>query len=330
MPRKASVSVLIALAVMLGLGAGYAVLHRDRGALILSGNVDIRDLNLSFRVGGRLKFLRVDEGATVHLGDVLGELDPQPFKIAVSDAVANHAALAARLALVRAGYRAEDVAQAQANARAREAALADAEQLYQRQKALAGTGATTDRAVDDARLQRDQAAALLEAARQSAQALERGFRPEEVAEATANAARARAQVEQAQLQLADTQLVAPADATVLTRAVEPGSMLTAGATVLSLSLDRPVWVRAYVGESDLGRVAPGTRVRIQTDTRMQAYEGTVGFVSPTAEFTPKTVETQDLRTDLVYRLRVIVDKPDAQLRQGMPVTVRLAAPDTRP
>ena len=90
-----------------------------------------------------------------------------------------------------------------------------------------------------------------------------------------------------------------------------------------LGLDKPVYVRAYVGEPDLGRIVPGTAVRVRSDSSDKVYRGQVGFISPRAEFTPKTVETTDLRTDLVYRLRVLVEEPDEGLRQGMPVTVHL-------
>ncbi|HEX7641385.1 MAG TPA: secretion protein HlyD [Burkholderiaceae bacterium] len=323
--NRRNVLVVAILAAVIGGGAWAIHAAREAGReLSLSGNVDIREVNLAFRVGGRLKLLAVDEGAKVHAGDLLGELDAEPYRIALADATANHAAIAAHKSLYRAGYRAEDVAQAQANLRAREAAQADAEQLYQRQRKLANTGATTERAIDDAKAQRDQAAALTEAARQAARGMERGFRKEEVAEVSANEERAGVQIDQAKLQLSDTRLLAPSDGTILTRAVEPGAMLAAGATVFTLSLDKPVWVRAYAAEPDLGKVPPGTAVKIHTDSRKEPYDGTIGFVSPTAEFTPKNVETQDLRTALVYRLRVIVANPDAALRQGMPVTVTLA------
>ncbi|MNT41352.1 putative efflux pump membrane fusion protein [compost metagenome] len=109
----------------------------------------------------------------------------------------------------------------------------------------------------------------------------------------------------------------------MTRAVEPGSMLSAGSTVLTLSLTRPVWVRAYIDEPNLNQAQPGRELLLYTDGRPdKPYHGKVGFVSPTAEFTPKTVETPDLRTDLVYRLRIIVTDADDALRQGMPITVK--------
>lgn len=118
-------------------------------------------------------------------------------------------------------------------------------------------------------------------------------------------------------------LVAPSAGTILTRAIEPGSMIAASTPVFSVSLTQPVWIRAYVSEVNLAKAVPGTEISIYTDARPdKPYRGTIGFVSPNAEFTPKSVETPELRTDLVYRLRIIVTDPDDGLRQGMPVTLR--------
>ena len=112
---------------------------------------------------------------------------------------------------------------------------------------------------------------------------------------------------------------------MVTRAVEPGSIMPVGTTALTLNLQNPVWVRAYVSEPQLGRVKPGGKVTLYTDLRPEKpYHGQIGYVSPRAEFTPKSVETADLRTGLVYRFRVVVSDADAGLRQGMPITVRLA------
>ena len=124
--------------------------------------------------------------------------------------------------------------------------------------------------------------------------------------------------------LADTALAAPEAGVVLTRAVEPGSMVQAGSTALTVSLAEPVRVRAYAPEPMLGLVQPGRQVLIFTDSRREPYHGQIGDVSPRAEFTPKSVETEELRTALVYRFRAVVRDADGLLRQGMPVTVRLA------
>ncbi len=320
--------VLFGIALLLLAGGTYLWWQQQQAAaeLVLSGNVDIREVNLSFRVGGRLQQLQVDEGAQIKAGQVLGRLDDAPQRNAVADAAAALAALQARQSLMHQGYRAEDVAQARAALDARQAVLTDARAAWQRQQELAGSGAAAVKALDAARSAHDQAQAQYQAAQQQYQALSKGYRPQEVAEVDANVQRAQAQLAAARLQLADTVLSAPANGIILTRAVEPGSMLAAGSTVLTLSLSQPVWVRAYVAEPQLGQAQPGRKVWIYRDGRSQPYAAVVGFVSPTAEFTPKNVETTDLRTAQVYRLRLIVSQPDAALRQGMPVTVKLAQP----
>lgn len=190
-----------------------------------------------------------------------------------------------------------------------------------------GENATSADALEDARTARNQAQANLQAAKDKLSQYLSGNRPQEIEQAKADVAQSEAALAQAQLNLQDATLVSPSAGTVLTRAVEPGTMLGAGGTVFTLSLTQPVWVRAYVNETSLNQAVPGTELEIYTDGRPdKPYHGKIGFVSPTAEFTPKSVETPDLRTDLVYRLRVIVTDADDALRQGMPVTLRFAKP----
>ena len=314
-------AIVLAISVV-----SYAVIRARQGdgGLVLYGNVDIREVNLGFRVAGRVASLAVDEGDVVHTGQALGQLDAAPIERELRVAEGALASLTARHALLKAGYRPEEVAQARAALAERRAALVNAEQELARQAELRGTGATSQRGYDEALAARDQARARVTAAEQSLQQLAAGFRKEEVTEGGANVLRAEATVAQSQLRLEDTTLKAPADGVILTRAVEPGAIVASGATAFTLSLTRPVWVRAYVGEPDLGHAAPGTAVELYTDSRpAKPYHGRIGYVSPNAEFTPKNVETADLRTSLVYRLRIVVADPDAELRQGMPVTVKL-------
>jgi len=207
----------------------------------------------------------------------------------------------------------------------RKAQLIDAEKTLRCQIALRGTGGVTERVYDDAQARYDQAQAELASAQAQYDQYRIGYRKEEHATALAQLQQAQAALDNARLQLSDTQLIAPQSGVVLTRAAEIGTILPTGATLFTLSLNHPVWVRAYVGEPDLGKVAPGTAVWVYTDSQpTKAYKGIVGYVSPNAEFTPKNVETIDLRTGLVYRFRVVVKNPDTGLRQGMPVTVQLA------
>lgn len=320
--KKIVVIVIITLLTVAGAIAAYMFYERQAGnRLTIYGNVDIRTVSLSFRVGGKLEALYVDEGDTVTPGQLLGRLDRQPHENALMQAQAAVQAQAAQLEKMERGFRSEEIEEARASVRERGTAFAYSEKFYKRQVELLPSRAVSVDDVDNARTARDQAKAALEAAEARLDLYERGNRDEDIEAARASLAQARAQLAQAELNLADTDLTAPSAGTVLTRAVEPGTMLSSGSPVFSLSLTRPVWVRAYVDGRNLGRAVPGTILDIYTDYRAEPYRGSIGFVSPTAEFTPKSVQTPELRTDLVYRLRIIVENPDDRLRQGMPVTI---------
>ncbi|HTI71156.1 MAG TPA: efflux RND transporter periplasmic adaptor subunit, partial [Candidatus Limnocylindria bacterium] len=164
-------------------------------------------------------------------------------------------------------------------------------------------------------------------AREQLTRLESGYRKEDIAQARSEVASAQAAVASSEVRLADTVLKAPSDGVVITRAHEPGAILQPGTTVLAVSLHDPVWVRAYVHESELGKIHSGEPAEVYTDSRPdRPYKGQIGFISPRAEFTPRNVETAELRTSLVYRLRIVLTNADEGLRQGMPVTVRLGTP----
>ncbi|MBV7403803.1 secretion protein HlyD [Enterobacter sp. ENT03] len=320
---KKQVIIALAMVVVLAIiGAGTLWYQsRQDQPLTLYGNVDIRTVNLSFRVGGRLQALNVDEGDQLKAGQTLGVLDRAPYENALLQAKANVSTAQAKYDLTIAGYRDEEIAQAVAAVNQARAAYDYAQNFYQRQQGLWKTRVISANDLENARSSRDQAQASLKSAQDKLNQFRAGNRPQEIAQAKAGLEQAQAQLAQAQLDLHDTTLVAPSDGTVLTRAVEPGSMLNAGSTVLTLSLTRPVWVRAYINEQSLSEARPGREILLYTDGRPdKPYHGKIGFVSPTAEFTPKTVETPDLRTDLVYRLRIIVTDADDNLRQGMPIT----------
>ena len=325
--KKTVVVALAALALLAAVIGGWMWYQsqQDKG-LTLYGNVDIRTVNMSFRVGGRLASLTVDEGDTITAGQTLGTLDKAPYENALLQARAGVSVAQAQYELMQAGYRDEEVAQAAAAVKQAQAAYDYAQNFYKRQQGLWGSRALSANDLENARSARDQAQATLKSAQDKLSQYRSGNRPQDIAQAKASLEQAQAQLTQAELDLRDTTLVAPSDGTLMTRAVEPGSMVNAGSTVLTLSLTRPVWVRAYINEANLGQMQPGRELLLYTDGRPdKPYHGKVGFVSPTAEFTPKTVETPDLRTDLVYRLRIIVTDADDALRQGMPVTVTLSS-----
>jgi HlyD family secretion protein len=261
----------------------------------------------------------------VQTGDILAVLDDEPFRTRLDEAKANLASLAAMRDMKRNGYRAEEISQIEATLAERGAALENAQAELTRRKSLLASRAVSQQDYDSTEALYREASARYNSARQNLNLLQAGFRTEEIAQAEAEAAKAAASVHAAETDLADATLIAPEGGVVMTRAVEPGSIVQAGSTALTMDLREPVWVRAYVAEPFLGLVRPGGNVLVSSDLNpKKTYHGRIGYVSPRAEFTPKSVETTDLRTALVYRFRVVVTDADMALRQGMPVTVRLA------
>jgi HlyD family secretion protein len=259
----------------------------------------------------------------VETGALLARLDDEPLREALSVVEAQVAQAKAHLARFNTGSRPQEIQQAQAHVEEAEAALKNAELQLARQQDMFEKGLNSKRLLDDAVAHHDQAQARLAANQEALALAQEGFRKEDIAAAQASLAAAMAQREQARTRLQDTTLYAPNSGIIMTRAREPGAMLAVGAPVYTLSLTETVYVRAYVNETQLGKVVPGARVTLYSDSIEQGFTGQVGFVSPRAEFTPKSVETIELRTDLVYRLRIVVTDADARLRQGMPVTVKV-------
>jgi HlyD family secretion protein len=293
------------------------------GPLTLFGNVDIRQVSLSFRTSGRISSMEFEEGDSVTAGQALASLDKGPLEDSLALFKAQEGIAKAVVEKLEAGTRPGEIAQAEAVVEERATVLANAQQLRNRQRELAENGAASKQAADDSQAQHDEAAARLASAKEALALAKEGPRTEDIAIVLAELEAARAKVAQAERQLADAELCAPANGVILTRVEEPGAIVATGATVYTLSLKAPIWVRSYISEPDLGRIHPGLEVEVVTDSRPGIpYKGQIGFISPVAEFTPKSVETEELRTDLVYRLRIIIKEPDKALRQGMPVTIR--------
>ena len=330
-PPKA---VLIALLIAGGLAGAwwYKTRHSGSGELVLQGNVEVRQVNLGFKVPGRIETLNVDEGDRVRTGQVLASLEKIYFEDTLAQMRAQLGQSEANYSKLKAGNRPEEIAQAKALVAEREATLTNAKIIKSRAEALLKSPAGSQKIFDDAMAAERQADASLNSAREALRLQEIGFRAEDIALAKAQFDERKANLQTSERQLADADLIAPSDGTVLSRVREDGAIVQAGETVYVLSLTSPVWVRTYVSEPDLGRINPGMEVSVYTDTPGgKVYKGKVGFISTAAEFTPKTVETTELRTALVYRIRVVVDGTADELRQGMPVTIDLKpAPERTP
>lgn len=319
--------VVAVVALAIAAGVWWWQQHADKkdGQLWLYGNVDIREVQMAFRQPGRIAQLHFDEGDAVPVGTLMASLDAQPYHDNLALAQAAVWLAEAELQKMQKGLRPQEIEQARAALNQTMALATEAERNYLRQRKLLTTGASSQRTVDAARAAHEQSTAAVNSAKAALSQASEGFRVEDIAAAEARLASAQAKLGQAMTALADTELLAPSTGTVIARVREVGSMVSAQSTVYSVSLDTPVYVRAYVSEPDLGRIAPGTTVWVSNDSSTKKYRGQIGFISPRAEFTPKTVETTELRTDLVYRLRIVIDKKDADagLRQGMPVSIEV-------
>ena len=267
------ISILIAVVAIVAI-VEYFILKdkKEKTELVLFGNVDVRLVDIGFRVPGRVEKLFFEEGDFVKTGQLIALLDKTPYDAQLEQAIAS--------------------------ANAIEATLKNAEILLKRRQDLIGVGGVSQEDLDNATANYEQ---LYE-----------------------NWMQAKAAIAVQKDNMAYTEVFAPTDGVILTRIREPGTVVNPSDPVYTLSVASPVWIRAFVEEPDLGKIYYGMSAEIYTDTKGGPfYKGKIGFISPMAECTPKTVETLQLRTDLVYRLRIYADNPDWSLKQGMPVTVKL-------
>ncbi len=322
---------LLLIPLLLAAAGGYWGLHNrvpssPGGDLTLYGNVDIREANLAFNASELVREVLVQEGDHVEPGQVLARLRTEKLEAALAAASAAREAQVQALARLQAGSRPEEVLQAGAQLDALKARAHSAELSYARLQKLAAQKLTSPEELDQARAAADAAQGEMRAAEQTYALAVAGPRKEDIAQAQAELAARQANLILAREQLADATLLAPAAGVVRDRLLEPGDMASPQSPALTLALLDPLWVRAYVPEPDLGRVAEGMRAQVRTDSFPdKTYPGWVGFVSPSAEFTPKNVETTDLRTRLVYQVRIFVCDPQGELRLGMPSTVTIPA-----
>lgn len=296
----------------------------DEAAAVLHGNVEIRQVDTGFRVGGRIAAVLAEEGERVQAGQVLARLDTDLLEAETDRIRAQLAQQEATLQRLERGYRSEEIAGARADAAAAAALAENARINLHRVEAMRSSNAISQKELDNARGTYRNAAAKHKAAREQLALVSAGYREEEILAQRAVVAATRASLQQAIIHLNDAELKAPQDGVVLTRAREAGAIVDTGQTVYTLSLVNPVWLRVYVDEPRLGRIRPGMRVEAETDAAPgRRFAGHVGYIAPAAEFTPKNVETYEVRTSLVYRIRVQVEDPDNIMRQGMPVRVFL-------
>lgn len=320
--------LVVVVIVAVGLGAILGIwrwrifhdkLRSDR--LVLYGNVDIRQVQLAFDGNQRIATLRVREGDLVKKGQLLATMDTSRLIPLVNQDKALVASQRQILARLLAGSRPEEIARDRADVHAAQATALNAQIHLVRLRRLFDQRDITKQNLDDAIAIEKADIARTQAAQETLQLSILGPRKEDILAAKAALNAQQAQLALARRDLAESQLYAPCTAIVENRILEPGDMASPGAPVFTLALMNPVWVRTYVPESDLGKISEGMKATVRTDSYKKNYAGWIGYISPSAEFTPKSIETPQLRTSLVYQVRVYVNNNDNQLRLGMPATV---------
>jgi len=320
--------ILLPLLAVLAAGGGAAYWYwtqtgnGDGGPVTVYGNVEIREAALAFPLSGRLARITVEEGDRVDADETLAVLERARFEQAVAEAENRVAALEAEVAKLEAGTRPAEIRKARADVEAAEAERDNAQRRLDRLRNLADGQFVPEQEIDDAEAALRTARARLNAAREALNLALEGPREEDITAARARLAAARAERARRREDLADTRLKAPQEGIIRNRLMEPGEMASPQTPVLTLARRDRLWVRAYLPAPRLADVQPGMAATIRTDAGGR-FPGRVGHISPTAEFTPKTVQTTEVRPDLVYRIRIRACEPFAELRLGMPVTVTI-------
>ena len=275
--KKILIALIVIVLIFLIVFIYLKLNKKNPNILTLYGNIEIRQVDLGFRVEGRVKKLLKEEGDEVKKGELLAILDDVTYRAKYEKSL-------------------HDINLYKAQSE-------NADLIYKRNIELCADGTTSKQDCD-------------------------GF----IRNKKASYAKVESEKKQNRIYKDDwdnTKIYSPNDGIVTTRIVEEGAVVNISTPVYTISLNKPVWIRTYVSERDLGNIKYNMKAQVLTDTidpktgKKREYQGRIGYISPVAEFTPKTVQTQELRTDLVYRIRVYVDEGDKFLRQGMPTTIKI-------
>jgi HlyD family secretion protein len=325
--RKIFLLLIAAVALAAsGAAAWYFSNHRaaSADALTLYGNVDIRQVQLAFNGSERIAQMHASEGEPVKQGQLLATLDTVRLARNVDLQEAQLASQQQVVARLEAGSRPQEIRKAQADVEAARITADNAERTYQRLKALVEQHFVAKQQADDGRAAADAAQAKYHALQETLKLVQIGPREEDIAAAKAMLKANQAALDVARKALADASLYAPDNGIIQERILEPGDMASPQRPVYTLALNDPIWVRAFVQGTDLGKLKPGMGAEVSTDSYPgKRYRAWVGYISPTAEFTPKSVETTEVRSSLVYQVRIFVCNPQDELRLGMPATVTI-------
>lgn len=309
--------VLVVLSITCGRGNSRSSIH-------VSGNIEVIQIEASFRIAGKVLERPVDEGLMVEQGQLLARLDAKDLEQQLAMRRADAATAKATLAAALAGSRKEEIEASKAAMEQAEADFKRLESDEQRIRDLYQKGILSVRDYEATHASFEAAKAKFNQASQQYALVRKGPRAEDIDQAKARYEQASQALALAQTQLSYATLTAPVFGVVLSKNVEPNEFVAPGTSVVSLADLKQVWLRAYIEETDLGRVKVGQKVMLHNDTYPdKTYEGRVSFISSEAEFTPKSVQTRKERVKLVYRIKIDVPNPSMELKPGMPADAEI-------
>lgn len=324
---KKRITAVLAIALIITAIIVYNLYRRSTGEvgkIHVSGNVEVTTVEVSFKIPGRVAERLVDEGEMVKTGQPVARLESQDLTNEVALRRADIQAVHAELAELLAGSRKEEIAQAEA---ALVAVQAEANRLaddFRRQEVLFNRGVIPQQKFDTAKAAHEASRAQARQAAESLSLVRKGPRRERIDRARARLKEAEAALAIATTRLGYTDLASPASGMVLAKNIEAGEQVAPGTPVVTVGMLDNVWVRAYINETDLGRVKVGQKARVTTDTWPgKSYDGTITFIAAEAEFTPKNVQTQKERVKLVYRVKITIPNPNMELKPGMPADAEI-------
>jgi HlyD family secretion protein len=311
-------------AVVLAIAAGVAAWLRSRGngedgSLRVSGNIEVTAVDVSFKLPGRVVERAVDEGMTVSAGQLVARLDSADLEREVSVRDAEHQAVSAALRELTAGSRPQEIARAEAAVAAADAEEDRLSREYERAMSLFARDSISRQELERVQAAFEVAQQKGNEAKETLRLVAEGPRREQIEQARARVRQAKEALELSRTRLSYATIASPLSGIVLSKNVEPGDYVSAGTPVVTVGDLADVWLRAYIEETDLGRIKAGQPVDVTTDTYPgRKYEGRISFIASQAEFTPKSVQTRKERVKLVYRIKVAVANPSMELKPGMP------------
>ncbi|MBJ8497732.1 HlyD family efflux transporter periplasmic adaptor subunit [Acinetobacter oleivorans] len=329
MNKKVIAVVLVVIAVVI---IGFWVWkynnkNQKDNVLTLYGNVDIRQVLLAFEQSGRIEKLLVQEGDKVKAGQVLAALNTNALHIQAKQAQAQLKAQQEAIVKQDVGARPEEISQAKAQLASAQAELDKTNKNLQRLQILVSSTdgrAISQQELDYAKSNKDSAEAAVRERQANLELIVKGARQEDREATKAQYEVTKANLDLINYNLTQAELKSPVNAVVRARLQEVGDMTTAQKAVYTLALTDPKWIRVYVNEQDLSSIKMGGTAQVIRDSYPnQPINGKIGYISSVAEFTPKTVQTEEIRTTLVYEVRVYVNDPNDQLKMGQPVTVKV-------